>query len=284
MPIPTIVEGQEFDPSAHALATPSRKHSLAGTQGSLRLIVPPSPSFSATGAPVSPGGRNRSRSGSGSSRISMPRRGSGARPPLTANVSYLAPLPSTARAASDFGTGRMRAQSNAQAPGPAASPLLSPSSLRGRPRGATVGQAEQSTTATLSPGLGAAAPQSSSPMHTATNDHKLPPTPRSASYSYALGGTGGRAQRSRSASVVSHVPSIAVSDGMTALAPSAPPSQPASARPSIISLGPAITSPRALRPLAPPPASTGTASATGADGAPVWDVFGRRESTGPSGR
>ena len=271
LPIPTIVEGQEFDPSAHPLSTPSRKHSLAGTQGSLRLTVPvpASPSLSATRTPTSPGGA-RSRSESNASRVSFPRRGSGTRPPLTANASYLAPLPTTARATSDFGTGRMRAHSNANAPVQGTSPLLSPSSLRGRPRGATVGQSDHSSSLHSPPTSALPLP---SPLPI---DTRLPPTPRSASYSYALGGTGGRAQRSRSASVVSHVPSVLVVDTATLAAPSAPPSQPTSARPSIISLGPAVTSPRASRPVTPQPAGAPRGQGEGQGG---WDVFGRRENT-----
>jgi hypothetical protein len=270
MPIPTIVEGQEFDPAAHNI-TPSRKHSLAG-QGSLRLVVPPSPSFSATSVPPSPSGAGgtwtRSRSGSTSSRISMPR-GSGSRPPLTANVSYLAPLPTNARSMSDMGTGRVRAHSNAQMPGPAPSPLLSPSSLRGRPRGATVGQAHHSTDNT-----GTARPAPSPALGAA--DARLA-TPRSASYSYALGGTGGRAQRSRSASVVSQLPTVAISAAAPLSGGEAAPSQPQSARPSIISLGPSVVSPRALRPASP---AQMPQSGAGQGGTPVWDVFGRKESTG----
>lgn len=152
-------------------------------------------SFRLPPVPVTPG-RSRAGSGAESYRSTLSSSVIHTRPPLTANTSWLSPLPSPSVESSGshmMGTGRSRARSNADPAGYTLAPPLSP--VINRQRGATV-------------------------SHPATADslavQRPPTTPRAGTltprtFSYALGGSGGRAQRSRSGSVVSQVPSVLLS-------------------------------------------------------------------------
>lgn len=189
----TIHEGEIFQPP---MAPGSIRRPSAN---SLRLADPsrsPTKSFHALPRPGTPSRPGRSRADSETSSFRAPSFHS--RPPLTANTSYLSPLPSPSDVFTQSGTGRVRARSNAQAttlapPLDAASGSVSGSA---RQRGATVSHPSGTVT---SPAL-------SPPMTAGPGTPRIPMTPRS--FSYALGGTGGRAQRSRSGSVISQVPSM----------------------------------------------------------------------------
>ena len=189
--VPAIHEDQEF------IASPPVRSTLGVSPG-----LSPSRLPSATLMPQTPTLTIRSRSGSNASRMS--------RPPLTANVSHISPLPTTSPLP--------------PSPSPNVSTRLRGDSVGGtrlaRPRGATVSSYASNR-----------------------------------SYSYALGGTGGRAQRPRAASRAS-------TSGVPAL---------------VLPVGDA-TSLRAGSSLTVPSRSPR------ADERPAaWDVFGRQESVAQFG-
>lgn len=163
-PVPTIPEDEEFHPGP-GLVTP-RRPSAAPTSPSVRHSM-----FGH--GPVTPT-VGRSRANSTASRSPAASLRGSSRPPLTANVSYLAPLP--LGTGTPIGVGSPPATTRNRADSVDTTHTHSRSFTYSRPRRATVSSETESTR----------------------------------SYSYALGGTGGRAQRSRSNSVAP-VPGLVVS-------------------------------------------------------------------------
>jgi hypothetical protein len=161
-PVPTIPEDEEFHPGP-GLVTP-RRPSAAPTSPSMRHSM-----FGH--GPVTPT-VGRSRANSTASRSPAASLRGSSRPPLTANVSYLAPLP----LGTPIGVGSPPATARSRADSVDTTHTHARSFTYSRPRRATVSSETESTR----------------------------------SYSYALGGTGGRAQRSRSNSVAP-VPGLVVS-------------------------------------------------------------------------
>jgi len=149
--VPTILEDEEF------IALPAERSALGASPA-----LSPARRLSGTLMPQTPTLTVRSRSGSNTSRMS--------RPPLTANVSHISPLPTTSPLP--------------PSPSPNASTRLRADSVGAvrlaRPRGATVSSYASNR-----------------------------------SFSYALGGTGGRAQRPRAASraSASGVPALVLPTG-----------------------------------------------------------------------
>ena len=240
--VPTIREEEEdladslptASPSgspAVAMLSPSDSPHMSLRRPSAPIIGQASPGLRSANRPRAPSGLSLS----GRSRASSSASGS-VRPPFTANVSYLSPLPPSATLGEPFPTVRSRSGSTT------AGVTMTPRAT-GRPRGATISTYASS----------------------------------GRSYSYALGGTGGRAKRSNrgrsqsylnpEATPAGEAASGTVADEMGRVTPQSAP---------LFGSHASRTSQGATAPGSSPQSAPIPGQGAGAR-TPVWDVFGRTE-------